>query len=281
MELLSPQAQASPEKQRRPRGRKPGKPLTAPELATRRANLEKARAALSEGYPPTAKRLRASRANLAKAIAARRTPRGNAAARLNALKHGLFAQQTLAESVGRLGEDKEEFDLHLRLFERVFVPADEEEKRTVRRLAQTVWRRLRFFHAQARWEKERLQSMFAEAPALDRLSLEDTLARAEGLALALLQFEAFYRELGKLESQVEFWLRKLIRKRSQGKLRWKGFRPRREPGMERFEKEEQVNRFVETWDALSPDEQAALRDEAQKKLAPNMAGWEREHKTGG
>jgi hypothetical protein len=281
MDVLSPQPQAPPEKQRRRRGRKPGKPLTARELATRRANLVKARAALSEGYPPTEKRLRASRANLEKAIAARRTPEGNAVARLNALKHGLFAKQTLAESVGRLGEDKEGFDLHLRLFERVFVPADEEEKRIVRGLAQTVWRRLRFFHAQARWEKERLQSMFAEAPVPDRLSLEDTVARAEGLALALLQFEAFFRELGKLESQVEFWLRKLIRKRSDGKLRWKGFRPRREPGMERFEKEEQVNRFVETWDAMSPDEQTALRDEAQKKLAPSMADWEGEHKTGG
>jgi hypothetical protein len=280
MEVLSPQSQAPPEIQGRRRGRKPGKPLTARELATRRANLVKARAAASEAYRPTEKRLRASRANLDKAIAARRTPRGNAAARLNALKHGLFAKQTLADSVDRLGEDKDEFDRHLRLFERVFVPADEEEKRIVRGLAQTVWRRLRFFHAQACWEKERLQSMFAEAPAPDRLSLEDTLARADGLALALLQFEAFFRELGKLESQVEFWLRKLIRKRSDGKLRWKGFSPRRDPEMKRFEKEEQVDRFVEIWDAMSPEEQTAVRDEAQKKVDARMADWEKEAGTG-
>jgi hypothetical protein len=275
MQVLSPKPQTSPEKQGRRKGRKPGKPLTARELATRRANLEKARAALSEGYPPTEKRLRASRANFEKALAARRSPRGNAAARLNALKHGLFAQQTLAESVGRLGEDKEEFEQHLRLFQRVFVPADEEEKRIVRGLAETVWRRLRFFRAQACWEKERLQSMFAEAPAPDRLGPEGTVARADRLALALMEFEAFYRELSKLESQVEFLLRKLIRKRSDGKLRWKGFSPRRDPVMEKLEKEDEIDRFVKYWDALSPEEQAAVRDEARKKVDAKMAEWER------
>jgi hypothetical protein len=254
--------------------------LTARELATRRANLEKARAVLMEGYPPTEKRLRASRANLAKAQAARRRPKGNAAARLNALKHGLFAQRTVAESVGRLGEDKQEFAQHLRLFERVFAPADDEEKRIVCRLAQTVWRRLRFFRAQACWEKEKVERMFAEAPAPVELSLEDTLARAEGLALALMQFEAFFRELSKLESQVEFLLRKLIRKRSQGRLRWKGFSPRRDRLIKRSGKEDQIDRFVEYWDALSPDEQTALREEVQKKVDAKMAEWEEAAGTG-
>jgi hypothetical protein len=255
--------------------------MTARELAARRANLEKARAASSVGYRRTEKRLRASRANLEKAIAARRGPEGNASARLNALKHGLFAKQTLAASVDRLREDKEEFAQYLRLFERVFVPADEEEKPIVRGLAETVWRRLRFFRAQACWEKERLQRMFAEAPTPAQLGLEDTVARADSLTLALMQFEAFFRELTKLESQVEFWLRKLIRKRSQGELRWKGFSRRREPSMERSKEEEQIDRFVEYWDALSPDEQIALREEAQKKVDSKMADWERQHGIGG
>jgi hypothetical protein len=246
--------------------------LTPLELAARRANLEKARAALGEGYRPTEKRLRASRANLEKAIAARRGPQGNAAARLNALKHGLFAKQTLAASVDRLREDREEFAQHLRFFERVFVPADEEEKPIVKGLAETMWRRLRFFRAQACWEKERLQRMFAEAPAPPHLGLDDTVARADGLTLALMEFEAFFRELSKLESQVEFWLRKLIRKRSEGKLRWKGFSPRRDRLIKRSRKEEQVDRFVEYWDALSPDEQTAVREEVQKKVDAKMAG---------
>jgi hypothetical protein len=260
MQALSP----SPQTERQPyrRGRKPGKPLTALELAARRANLEKARAA----YRPTEKRLRASRANFEKAIAARRSPGGNAAARLNALKHGLYAEQTLAEAVDRLGEDKEELDRHFRLFEGVFAPQDDEEKAIVRGLAETVWRRLRFFHAQASWEKEKLQKMFAEAPAPAQLDLVDTVARATGLTMALMQFEAFYRELQKLESRVEFWLRKLIKKRSQGQLRWKGFSPRRDPGMRELEKEEQVDRVVEIWDAMSPEEQAAALEEARKMV---------------
>ena len=250
--------------------------MTARELAARRANLEKARAASSRNYRRTEKRLRASRANLEKAIAARRRPEGNASARLNALKHGLFAKQTVAESVDRLAEDKQEFAQHLRLFERVFVPEDEEEKPIVRGLAETVWRRLRLFRAQACWEKEKLQKMFAEAPAPAQLGLDDTVARANGLALALMQFEAFFRELTKLESQVEFWLRKLVRKRSQGQLRWKGFSPRRDPMMEKRKADEQLDRFMEYWDALPPEEQTALWDDVQKQVDAKMADWERE-----
>lgn len=274
MKVLSAKPLAASHSQSRRRGRKPGKPLTPLELAARRANLVKARAAAGKGYRRTEKRLRASRANLEKAIAVRRTPEGNAAARLNALKHGLFAEQALAESVDRLGEDKEEFNLHLRLFQRVFAAGDEEEKRIVRGLAKTVWRRLRLFRAQACWEKERLQRIFAKLPAPAHLTLDDTVAHADGLAMTLLQLEAFFRELAKLESQVEFWLRKLIRKRSQGKLRWKGFSPRREPLTEPLEREEQVDQFVEYWSVLSPEEQAAVRDEVQKQVDARMPDWE-------
>lgn len=179
----------------------------------------------------------------------------------------------MAESVDRLGEDKQEFDRHLRLFERAFAPEDEGEKSTVRGLAETVWRRrrLRLFRAQACWERETLQKIFAKAPAPAQLGLDDTVARADGLTLALMDFDTYFRELGKLESQVEFWLRKLIRKRSHGKLRWKGFSPRRDPVMEALEKEEQVTRFTEYWNALSPEEQTAVWDEVQKKVDAKMA----------
>jgi hypothetical protein len=275
MQVLSPKPQTSPEKQGARRGRKPGKPLTPLELATRRANLEKARAVANQAYRPTEKRLRASRANFEKAIAARRTPEGNAAARLNALKHGLFAAQTLPESVARLGEDEEEFAQFLRLFERVFVPADEEEKRILRGLGETLWRRLRFFHAQACWEKERLENIFADAPVPAQLDLDQTVARANGLTLALMEFEAFFRELPKLESQVERWLRKLIRKRSNGQLRWTSFSPRRDRLIKRSREAEEIDRFVQFWDALSPDEQTRLREEARKMADAKMAEWEK------
>jgi hypothetical protein len=246
--------------------------LTPRELATRRANLAKARAALREGYPSTEKRRRASLANLAKAQAARRTPRGNAAARLNALKHGLFARKTLAASVERLGEDKREFTRHLRLIQRVFAPADAEEKPIVRGLAETLWRRLRFFHAQARWEKERLQKTFAAAPTPKPPGLDDLVARADSLTIVLMSFEAFYRELDKLESQIEFWLRKLILKRSQGNLQWKGFSPRRDPAFEVMDEWDRFNRLAERWEALSPAQQGALWGDVRKQLAARPAG---------
>ena len=203
MEISSPQQQRASERQARPRGHQPGVSLTARELGARRANLEKARAAPRDAYRPTEKRLETSRANLARAIAARRRPEGNASARLNALKHGLYAKQSLAESVDRLVEDKQEFARHLLLFQRSFVPKDEEEKRIVRRLAQTVWRRLRFFRAQMCWEREKVQKMCAGAPSPAQLSVQETVFRAEGLALALMQFNVYFRELDRLESQVE------------------------------------------------------------------------------
>ena len=244
------------------RGRKPGKPLTELELATRRANLEKARAALKRGYPPTEKRLRASLANLAKAQAARRSPQGNTAARLNALKHGLFAEQTLEESVERLGESKEEFEGCLRLFERGFAAGDAEELRLVRGLAASVWRRLRFYHAQARREKDRLERVFAPAPG--QLGIEETVAQADRLVLALMELDPFFRELSKLEARIEFWLRKLIRKRSQGRRRWRGFIRVSDTVTKRLEAVEPLDRFVEYWDTLSPDEQAAAWEEFRK-----------------
>lgn len=239
------------------RGRKPGAPLTARELAARRANLAQAWAASRRGYRSTEKRRRASRANLAKAIAARRSPEGRASARLNALRHGLFARETLAESVLRLGEDPRQFERHLALFRRVFIPTDEREETLVRELGEAVWRRLRLFHAQARWEMDRLHRIYARAPRPEKLELDDTVARANGLTLALMEFDALFRETTKLESQVETCLRKLIRKRSGGQLRWKGFCPRRDPVIEEIEETDKVSRFVATWDAMSPAQQTA------------------------
>jgi hypothetical protein len=258
-----------PDMPARRRGRKPGKPLTKLELATRLANLAKARAALQRGYPPTEKRLRASLANLARAQAARRTPQGSASARLNALKHGLFAEQTLEESVDRLGESKEEFEGCLRLFERGFAAADDEELRLVRGLAATVWRRLRFFHAQARWEKERMQRVFAQAPA--QFDVEETVARADRLVLAFMELDPFFRELSKIETRIEFWLRKLIRKRSQGRRRWRGFIRVRDSVTKALDAAEPLDHFVEYWDTLSPDEQAAAWEEFRKLTGQDPA----------
>jgi len=196
--------------------------------AARRANLEKARAAAKEIiYRPTPRRQAASRANLEKALAARRRPEGNARARLNALKHGLFAR-LVPESVPRLDEDPDEFAAHQRRFAQIFAPEDEMEQKVVRRLAETTWRRLRLHRAQARWEADRLREFFADAPAAARLTPEETERRAYALADVFTDFQPFFTAASRLEAQVERVLRQLLHARSGGAIKFKVFAPRRE-----------------------------------------------------
>ena len=201
-------------------------------LAARRANLRKAHAApKAVTYRPTEKRRAASRANLQKAQAARRSPRGNAAARLNALKHGLYAVASVGESVGRLGESRREFAAHRRRFARLFAPQDEEERRLVERLADACWRRLRFFRAASRWEAQHLKQILRRAPRLAGLDVEQTRARASALVLALsYTADVVDRESTKFNSQIEACLRALLRVRSGGAVEFRFFSPRRDPG---------------------------------------------------
>jgi hypothetical protein len=237
-------------------------------LAARRANLRKARAAPREViYRPTEKRRAASRANLQKAQAARRGPRGNAAARLNALKHGLFATARVGESVRRLGESPQEFAAHRRRFERLFAPFDDEEKRLVKRLADACWRRLRLFRAAARWESDRLKQVLAHEPALPRLDVEETEHRARILVLAFFDtVDGVFRESDKLNSQIEALLRAVLRKRSGGEVEFRFFSPRRDPRAETdhldsLEDERDLfelplEELARRFQALPPDKQA-------------------------
>ncbi len=202
--------------------------LTPRALEAMRANLAKARAAPKELiYRPTPGRRAASRANILKAIAARKSPEGNAAARLNALKHGLFANR-VEESVRRLKENPKEFEGHLRLFTKVFAPRDELERKLIRRLAETTWRRLRLFHAQARWEANRLKVILAFAEPAEDLSAEETESRATVLVYLLANRFPTFREAWKLHSKVEFLLRALLRKRSGRKIEFKIMSPLRD-----------------------------------------------------
>ena len=211
----------------------------------RRANLAKARAALAaRGYPPTEKRQAASLANLQKALAARRSPQGNAAARLNALRHGLFAR-LVPESVTRLAENPQEFADHRRRFAQVFAPEDETEREFVRRLADAVWRRLRLHDAQAYWESRRLRQFFKEAPRAARLTAEETEHRAYALAHVLNDYESFIAEISRLEAQVERELRRLLRKRSGGAISFKVLSPRRETELNGPEEELSLEEIME------------------------------------
>ena len=196
-------------------------------LASRRANLEKARAAPKEKiYRPTEKRQAASRANMAKAIAARKSPRGNASARLNALSHGLFAQD-VAASVSRMGEDPREQGKHHALFERVLVAQDDEERQCIKRMADINWKRLRFFRALAGWEMERLHKAFAPLARSASISAEETLRRAYIFSRVWSGYLEYLEAIGKFQSRMEREIRKLLRKRSGGKVKFRGTNPAR------------------------------------------------------
>lgn len=205
-----------------PRGRASRKAL-----ATRRANLEKARAAPREVlYRSTEKRRAASRANFQKAVAWRRSPEGNARARLNALKHGLYSIR-FEDSLERLRENPREFRRHAELIERLFAPEDEKERRLLARLGEVTWRRLRLYRALLHWETRRLRALLAEAEPAKHLSPEDTQRRAHALVLVLSRWDMLLAEMYRLDAQMEGLLRRLIRRRSGGALRFQAFpRPR-------------------------------------------------------
>ena len=199
-------------------------------LAARRANLLKARAAPKERiYRRTEKRLAASRRNLRKAQAARRTARGSARPRMNALKHGLFAQRLGAAAVAALGENPRHYrELH-RLFHRAFAPRARTERQLVARLADTCWRRLRLLRAQAYREYEELRDMLLSMPAAPgALDAMETERRAALLSAATLQVIDMSSEALKLQSQIECVFRTLLRKRSSGTVEFRMMSPRRD-----------------------------------------------------
>jgi len=220
-------------------------------LAARRANLLKARAAPQRRiYRSTEKRRAASRRNLRKAQAALRSRRS--AARLNASKHGLFARDFSAAALRQLGEDPREYQQMLRLVRRAFAPRELPEKQLVTRLAQTCWRRLRLFRAQAVRERESLGAALAAVPrASYPLSEEETELRAHLMLSSLFSFSGILKEALKLQSEVECLLRALLRKRSSGTLEFKMVSPRRESRLAEVESLALAGRSV---DDLSEEE---------------------------
>ncbi|MEJ2010445.1 MAG: hypothetical protein P8Z30_20215 [Acidobacteriota bacterium] len=199
-------------------------------LAARRANLLKARSAPRERiYRPTEKRQAANRRNLAKAQAALRAPGGSERSRMNALKHGLFAREFSPATLRRLGEDPQEFREMHRLLRRVFVPRERPECELVARLAETCWRRLRLFRAQALREQQSLRRTLESVPVVRRaLGHEETELRAQMLVMATFDFTNTVTEALKLQSQIECLLRALVRKRSAGTVEFGLASPRRD-----------------------------------------------------
>jgi len=196
-----------------PSPRRRGRPLSEAELAARRANLELARAAPRDRiYRRTRRRREASRRNIQLALAWRRSPEGNARARLNAFRHGLAAK-TDPELRAALGESPEDFARHLELVSRVFLPRDKEEGRLIERLAQATWRHIRIFRAQARLERFAWRRLLARAGKGRRLSLEETSERAYQVSKLFAEARLVESQASQLEARIERILAALIRQR--------------------------------------------------------------------
>jgi len=197
-----------------PRGR--GRPLSEAALAARRANLLKARAAPRDRiYRRTRRRREASRRNIQLALAWRRSPEGNARARLNAFQHGLAAK-TSPELRAALGESPEDFARHLELISRVFLPRDKEEGRLVERLAQATWQHIRVFRAQARLERFAWRRLIARAGKARRLTLQEFSDRAGEVSKLFVEARLVESEAFQLEQRIERILESLIRERAKG-----------------------------------------------------------------
>ena len=114
------------------------------------------------------------------------------------------------------------------------------------------------------WERTGLGP---EKTVLGGFSMGTVMSYALGLAAAreapagIMAFSGFVPELDDwpLDLQARAGLRAFI---AHG---------RRDPVIEALEKEEQVNRFAEYWNALSPEEQCTVRDEVQKEVDAKMA----------
>lgn len=195
--------------------------MTEAALAAHRANIRKAHAAPKEKiYRSSEKRQAASRANMEKAIAAHKSPAGILATRLNAATHGLFIKD-LPASFKRMGEDPEEYQTLLALFDGVFVPQDDEEREYVRRLTDASWKRLRLFRAQAVWELQRLKGVLEGIDTSQPLTAKETYRRAAKLFMVFDYCIDYIDLIEKHLKQIQKYIHKIISKRSRGALSFK------------------------------------------------------------
>ena len=168
--------------------------LTEKALAANRRNLILAREVDPEiRYRPTPKRLAAARANLTRALATLRAaslaPDGypqkpspeasiddgqstddrpstskwsDSPAYGSGFTRGLHAV-SLRRSARLAGETSAAFDAHVEMFRQALAPGNCREQRLARGIAEVVWRRLRLFRGQARWERAALIYRLREA----------------------------------------------------------------------------------------------------------------------
>ncbi|MGO9275438.1 MAG: hypothetical protein ACLQOO_35240, partial [Terriglobia bacterium] len=160
---------------------KPKRKYTSSEKsqAASRANLKKANLAPHElKYRLTDRRLAACLNALEKAVAELR--------RLDSPHYGLgFKRGThcasLLRSLALAGEKREDYEEHLRLFHEAFPTVDERGRKLVQATAEAVWRRLRAFRGQGRWELYAVATLLVELITERERAAADPSASSEPL----------------------------------------------------------------------------------------------------
>ncbi len=164
--------------------------VTPKRLAACHANLTRALAVLRaasltpDGYPQKKQKLKIGNSRLEignlklengqSAIDQRKSPIGNPQSTIgnrqwpdspsygSSYTRGLYAV-SLRRSARLAGESSAAFDTHVDLFLQALAPRNRQEQRLARGIAATVWRRLRVFRGQARWEEASLIYRLREA----------------------------------------------------------------------------------------------------------------------
>ena len=147
-----------------------------------------------------------------------------------------------------------------RLLARAFAPRGEMERKQIHRLTQAIWRRLRLFRAQARWEKDTLMCGLSVLPAAPRLSV----LRTRALAYALFGFFTKQGQLLRceqtLDGAIERRLRALLRKRSGGDPQFKIITRESRRELEEWEEQEAQEETLRRLEEGGPEVERILKE---------------------
>jgi hypothetical protein len=205
------------------------------------------------------------RANSASARAAR-TPETFRRIGLKALRHGLRAA-SVRQTMRALGQDPRQLEQLEKWLRQLFTPTDDEEKKIVSALAEALLRRERLWRAEAYWQSWNLRRAISRAAPLDGPNPDLTYARAMFLLEIVIDQDRLRGWDNRLIGAIERLMRRLVRKRSEGKLDFCFFSHAERRARRRQRAIDRQDAEWDFWDRLlagGPEVEAAM-DKVMKK----------------
>ena len=108
---------------------------------------------------------------------------------------------SLLRSLALAGETREEYEAHLERMRKAFAPLSEPDRKLVLAAAQAVWRRLRVFGGQGRWELYAVAGILAEMIA-EREAEAERRAAAEGAGEKVQPVDPYHDPFGHERAQM-------------------------------------------------------------------------------